>query len=273
MEYTPYDFAVSYASEQREYVEKFVQFLKTKKYRIYYDREEQAKMTGKLLHEELSEIYSKGSKVRVIFLSKEYVEKYVTRFEFDIIIAESVYEKHKMFIFKFDDIQLPGLNRNMVYSSINEFPYPEDYAQLLIAAIKNKTFLKSENLFIRMESLLKRLFYDFCQQYALSFQESQQLNICVYKIFSNEKLIVFFQYDWDAERKVLYLWLYPTEPMDKMNNYNGRIEEIYISATEKYFLVQNSGIIDILATDIKYENLEQFSQAIMNKIRILSGII
>jgi hypothetical protein len=267
-----YDFAVSYASEQREYVKKFVQFLKKKKFNVYYDRDEQTKMTGKLLHEELSEIYSKRSIIRVIFLSKEYIVKPATSFEAEIIIAENMYEKHKMFIFKFDDSSLSGLNRNIIYSDIGEFPNPEDYAKFLIAVKKNKSFSMPENLFSRTESLIKCTLSDFCKQYALLFQELPQLNIRSYKIFSGEKLIVYFQYEWDAERNMLFFWLYPTEPMDKINNYNGRIEEIHTSATKTYILVQNSGIIDLLATDIKYESLEQFVQAIIEKIKLISGI-
>jgi hypothetical protein len=267
-----YDFAISYASEQREYVKNFVQFLKKKKLNVYYDRDEQTKMTGRLLHEELSEIYSKRSDIRVIFLSKEYIVKPATSFEAEIILAENMYEKHKMFIFKFDDVSLHGLNRNFIYSNIGEFPNPEDYAKFLIAVKKNKPFSRPENLFLRTERLIKYAFSDFCNQYSLQSQELHQFNIRGYRIFSGEKLIVYFQYEWDAERDMLFFWLYPTEPMDKINNYNGRIEEIHISATKTYILVQNSGIIDLLATDIKYESLEQFVQAIMEKIELISGI-
>jgi len=269
----PYDFAISYASEQREYVERFAQFLKKKKYHVYYDREEQAGMVGKLLHEELSEIYSKKSKARVIFLSKEYMYKKVTRYESEIILAESIYEKHKMFIFKFDDLSLPGLNRNIVYSNIHEFPEPEDYAKLLIAVINNKPFHKKISLFSRVEKLIKRELSEFCQKYALVLQQLAQLNIRCYKIFFGDRLIVYLQFEWDTERRVICFWLYPTEPMDKMNNYNGRIEEIHISPTKTYIMVQNNGIIDLLATDLKYETLEQFVQVLMEKIKSLSGVI
>jgi len=267
-----YDFAVSYASEQREYVKKFVQFLKKKKYDVYYDRDEQIRMTGRLLHEELNEIYSKKSNLRIIFLSKEYVVKPATCFEAEIILAESMYEKRKMYIFKFDDVLLPGLNRNMVYSNIDEFPDPEDYAKYMIAVKNNKRFSRPETLFSRTEKIIKYTLTNFCNQYNLLLQELPQLNIYSYRIFSEKKLIIFFQFEWDTERNMIYFWLYPVEPMDKTNNYNGRIEEIHISSTKTYIAVLNNGIIDLLITDIKYENLEQFVQAIIEKIKSLSGI-
>ena len=267
-----YDFAVSYASEQREYVKRFVRFLKKRKYHVYYDKEEQSKMIGKILHEELSEIYSRKSKVRIIFLSKEYIQKDFTRFESEIILAENVYEKQKMFIFKFDEVLLPGLNRNVVYSDIHEFPEPEDYAKLLIATINNKSFQKTANLFTRTEAFIRPMLYNFCQKYDLILQQLPQLNIRSYKIFSGERLIVYLQYEWATEQKIIYFWLYPTEPMDKINNYNGRIEEIHISTTKTYIIVQNNGIIDLLITDIKYETLEQFVQVLMEKVKSLSGV-
>ena len=56
----PYTIAVSYASEQRYYVKRFVDYFIKKKIKIYYDRNEQAQMLGTLLHEKLQEIYEKG---------------------------------------------------------------------------------------------------------------------------------------------------------------------------------------------------------------------
>lgn len=47
---TVYTIAVSYASEQRYYVEKFVNYFIEKNINIYYDRNEQAQMLGTLLH-------------------------------------------------------------------------------------------------------------------------------------------------------------------------------------------------------------------------------
>ena len=47
MERQKYDVAVSYASEQRPYVERFVARLQSQKMRVYYDRNAQAKMVGK----------------------------------------------------------------------------------------------------------------------------------------------------------------------------------------------------------------------------------
>ena len=74
-----YEVAVSYASEQRPYVERFVARLQSQKMRVYYDRNAQAKMVGKILDQELHKIYLQESKCCILFLSNAYVEKPVTR--------------------------------------------------------------------------------------------------------------------------------------------------------------------------------------------------
>lgn len=133
-----YKIAVSYASEQRYYVEKFVNFFIKKKIKIYYDRNEQAQMLGTLLHEKLQEIYTEDTEYRIIFLSQDYVNKPITKMESEYILADNVFEKSKLYVFKFDESTLPGLNRNFVYSTLSDFPEPEDYAELIYTAIKKK---------------------------------------------------------------------------------------------------------------------------------------
>ena len=122
MERQKYDVAVSYASEQRPYVERFVARLQSQKMRVYYDRNAQAKMVGKILDQELHRIYLQESNCCILFLSNAYVEKPVTRYESQIILSENLFKENFMYIFKFDDVTLPGLNRNFVYSSAAEFP-------------------------------------------------------------------------------------------------------------------------------------------------------
>ena len=84
-----YNVAVSYASEQRSYVERFVKRLHSLKLQVYYDRDEQAQMVGKILDQELHKIYIQQSRHCVLFLSNEYIKKPVTRYESQIILSEN----------------------------------------------------------------------------------------------------------------------------------------------------------------------------------------
>lgn len=68
MDKKKYDVSVSYASEQRPYVERFVKQLQAHKLSVYYDRDAQAKMVGKILDQELHKIYIQESEHCVLFL-------------------------------------------------------------------------------------------------------------------------------------------------------------------------------------------------------------
>ena len=74
MDEKKYNVAVSYASEQRSYVERFVKRLHSLKLQVYYDRDEQAQMVGKILDQELHKIYIQQSRHCVLFLSNEYIK-------------------------------------------------------------------------------------------------------------------------------------------------------------------------------------------------------
>lgn len=134
----PYLIAVSYASEQRNYVEKFVKYFKKKRINIYYDQFEQHQMVGQLLHEKLQIVYTEETLYRIIFLSNSYVNKPITKMESEHILADNIYNKGYLFVFRFDDSNLLGLNPNFVYSTIDDFPDPDEYAKFIYSVIKKK---------------------------------------------------------------------------------------------------------------------------------------
>ncbi len=133
-----YTIAVSYASEQRYYVEKFVEYFENLNISIYYDRNAQEEMAGNLLHEKLQEIYTDDTEYRIIFISKDYINKPVTKMEAEYILGDNIYNKGRLYVFRFDEGELPGLNRMFVYSSITDFPDPEDYAEFIFSIIQKK---------------------------------------------------------------------------------------------------------------------------------------
>jgi len=261
-----FDIAVSYASEQREYVEKFVNFMEKKKLKVYFDRKEQARMQGKLLHEELAEIYSQNSMTRIIFLSNEYVNKPYTKFEAEIILAENVHEKYKMFIFKFDDVSLPGLNRNMIYSTIREYNDAKEYAKLIYASIKNIRYKKkNENLYQYFNFLIfnkLKLFIKNIPEMQI-IKETQKLT-SIYRIIKDSNLLLYFQVCKAIEREILYLWLYKMEPMEKNGSYNG-----LVSIENDHMRLNNQGILNTSEVVIKFNTLEELSNIIYIEAKIL----
>lgn len=78
-----YDFAFSFAGEDRELVEKIKEGLK--EYTIFYDYDYQSQLCGKDLYNHLRNIYMQQTKYVVCFLSRHYSKKIWTNLEFSAI--------------------------------------------------------------------------------------------------------------------------------------------------------------------------------------------
>jgi hypothetical protein len=70
-----YDVVFSFAGENRDYVEKVADCVKSKGVRVFYDRDEEANLWGKNLAEHFDLVYRVSGRYCVIFLSKHYAEK------------------------------------------------------------------------------------------------------------------------------------------------------------------------------------------------------
>lgn len=269
-----YDVAVSYASEQRYYVEPFVKYLKKKGLHVYYDRDEQIMMLGSLLHEKLSEIYSTNSMDRVIFLSHDYTRKPFTVFESEIILAENVFEKGRLYVFKFDDATLPGLNRNMVYASSSEFPLPEEFARLVYAKLKgNEKATRERSLFSRLKNLISQSVNLYCRShYPLLPEYEAGSQYITYRIRDQKAIRTFLHLHHHVDTDRIDCWLYATEPKDKQNSFNGYLEEIQMSNGTSCFRIHNLGLLDALQMDIDFPKLSDFVDAIIYKMDQLVGL-
>ena len=105
-----YDIALSFAGENRVYVEEVAQALRSAGVSVFYDKFEQAGLWGKNLIDHLAEIYGKRSRFVVMFVSKEYVEKAWTTHERRhaqdrALLAQSEY----ILPARFDDTDVPGM--------------------------------------------------------------------------------------------------------------------------------------------------------------------
>lgn len=80
---TEYDFAFSFAGEDRQVVESIKKELHG--FKIFYDEDYQGELCGKDLYQYLRELYTNQAKYVVCFLSKSYKEKVWTNVEFTAI--------------------------------------------------------------------------------------------------------------------------------------------------------------------------------------------
>src|SRR4051794_37482372 len=70
-----YDVCLSFAGEDRVYVEKVASSLRRMKVAVFYDRYEQAELWGKDLYTHLDSVYRLSAKFCLIFISKHYAKK------------------------------------------------------------------------------------------------------------------------------------------------------------------------------------------------------
>lgn len=138
-----YDIAISYATEQIDYVKEIVQLLDQYGVRTFVDYKEPERLWGEYIPEELRRVYSEESRVILIFLSKEYATKSYTRFESRIVCERSL-AGDTFLIIKMDEVTLPWLNSTIGLVD-NKMFSPGEIVRML--AKKFSFSITIENLF------------------------------------------------------------------------------------------------------------------------------
>jgi hypothetical protein len=110
-----YDVALSFAGEQRAYVQKVAAALRRRGIRPFYDDYEKAALWGKDLYEHLDWIYRKAARYCVLFASKDYAEKVWTTHERRSAQARALRSNQEYVLpVRFDDTEIPGLPPTIV---------------------------------------------------------------------------------------------------------------------------------------------------------------
>jgi UDP-3-O-acyl-N-acetylglucosamine deacetylase len=115
-----YDIALSFAGENREYVEEVAKILKKRKISVFYDKYEQANLWGKDLYQHLNEVYKNKSRLCIVFISKSYSEKLWTNHELRSA-QERAFKENSEYILpvRFDESTIPGINSTTGYLDIS----------------------------------------------------------------------------------------------------------------------------------------------------------
>ena len=111
-----FDVALSFAGEDRQYVDHIADSLRSKGVRVFYDQYEQATLWGKDLYEHLDHIYQRAARFCVLFASEHYARKVWTTHERKSAQARALRENEEYILpVRFDDTEIPGIRSTIGY--------------------------------------------------------------------------------------------------------------------------------------------------------------
>jgi hypothetical protein len=128
----PYHVALSFAGEQRTYVDQVAQILKSKGVNVFYDRFEEASLWGTNLYSHLRDVYTKQARFTVMFISAEYKNKLWTNHERESAQARAFQENQEYILpARFDDTEIPGLLSTVGYVDLRN-KQPDQLCALIV---------------------------------------------------------------------------------------------------------------------------------------------
>jgi hypothetical protein len=101
---------LSFAGEQRPYVDRVAAYLRDAGLQVFYDVYEQVELWGRDLYRHLHQVYSKASNYCVVFVSADYARKLWTSHEIRSA-QERAFRQHQEYLLpaRFDDTEIPGI--------------------------------------------------------------------------------------------------------------------------------------------------------------------
>lgn len=136
-----FDVALSFAGEDRVYVEEVANELKANGIKVHYDRFNQVEAWGKDLSEHFDEIYRKQAKYCVMFISEHYARKAWPSFEKRSALARDVVETGYILPVRFDDTDILGLPPSKAYIDLRQY-IPKQFAHLIMEKLGKESSLE-----------------------------------------------------------------------------------------------------------------------------------
>ena len=140
-----YDVCLSFAGEQRQYVEKVAMSLVGRGIRVFYDAYERASLWGKDLYTHLDFVYREAATYCVIFVSESYATKIWTNHELRSAQARAVAENEEYILpARFDNTELPGLRPTIAYVDLTDLT-PDELGGLVAEKLRMVADKKKED--------------------------------------------------------------------------------------------------------------------------------
>jgi len=114
-----FEIALSFAGEDRVYVDQVANLLRDSGVKVFYDLFEEANLWGKNLYDYLSEIYKDKALYTIMFISTHYAHKLWPTHERQAMQARA-FQEHQECILpaRFDDTPIPGVLPTVAYISL-----------------------------------------------------------------------------------------------------------------------------------------------------------
>lgn len=114
-----YDVCLSYAGEDRDYVQEVATHLRAFGIRVFYDIYEEVSLWGIDLQQRFADIYQHSSRYCVMFVSQHYKDKVWPNHESANAFARALRDKDYLLPVRFDDTEIPGLLPTLRYVDAN----------------------------------------------------------------------------------------------------------------------------------------------------------
>jgi tetratricopeptide (TPR) repeat protein len=135
----PYDIALSYAGEDRDYASALAEALKAHGISVFYDRYEKATLWGKNLYNYLSDLYQNQAHYCIMLLSEHYAQKVWTTHEREAAQNRAIQENEEYILpIRLDMSELPGHMKTLVYLDWHEETI-ETITQIIIEKLGKAT--------------------------------------------------------------------------------------------------------------------------------------
>jgi hypothetical protein len=141
-----YDIALSFAGEDREYVEQVALCLKFHGVKVFYDDFERVELWGKDLYTHLSLLYKEMATYVVLFISEHYRRKLWTKHELRSAQARAFLEANEYILpVRFDNIEIPGILPTTGYLDLKGIQ-PTQLASMIVEKLNKVKKDKGDSL-------------------------------------------------------------------------------------------------------------------------------
>lgn len=266
-----YDVALSYAGEQRHYVEKVVDFLKQQQINVFYDIDKTVEIWGENLIEYLENVYFSDSKYCVVFLSNEYINKPWTRHELEASLNRKLLERinDRLYVLPvlFDNVIIPRLSRSTAYLNANDFT-PKELGKMVFEKIRGSKYMESNNI-VNLSEVYETIVLSFSNflenrnNSKLDVDISQCGNQCSFRLHKSEVVFYFICITHNSRKSHPTLQIYsnkliPTDLADSIS------ADIIVENNKLYIL--NYDFVPLMGYCKIETNLNQLIKIMQEKV-------